>query len=212
MDHEVTCDLRQGLSPASIGHKPRRPPEGKAYGYGKGYFEYRVKLPTSVTKAHPESILYLFQSSSKAKGTGRLAAAGKQTRLSANGPGADLAIQLTVSLNGRLVDRVDLPDDAADARGVLSHLSGVEHGSHGELVDGKIDLNDLDRARLDAGEPLVIRLSVPDDATHPGGLCLYGAQSGEFPLDPTLQIHTRDTLPADLGVTAHSPLTVPSPP
>ena len=117
-----------------------------------------------------------------------------------------------MSLNGRLVERIDLPDDAADARGVLSHLAGVEHGSHGELVDGKIDLTDLDRARLDAGEPLVLRLAVPDDAPHAGGLCIFGASTGELPLDPTLQIHTRDPLPADLGVDPHAPAAVPTPP
>ena len=67
-----------------------------------------------------------------------------------------------------------LPDDAADGRGVLSHLAGVEHGSHGELVDGQIDLTDQDRARLNAGGPLVLRLGVPDDAPHAGGLASSG--------------------------------------
>ena len=107
---------------------------------------------------------------------------------------------LAVSFNGRPIDRITLPDDPADARGVLSHLAGVEHGSHGELVDGMIALNDSDRARLAAGEPLVLRLAVPDDAPQAGGLCIFGANTGEMPLDPTLEIHTRDPLPDDLGV------------
>ncbi len=69
-----------------------------------------------------------------------------------------------VLVNGRPVDRITLPDDAADARGVLSHLAGVEQGSHGELVDGMIVLTDRDRAVLAAGGPMVLRLAVPDDA------------------------------------------------
>ena len=108
-----------------------------------------------------------------------------------------------MSLYGRLIERMELLDDAADARGVLSHLAGVEHGSHGELVDGKFDLTDVDRARLAAGEPLILRLAVPSDSPHPGGLCIFGASTGQLPLDPTLQIHTRDPLPDDLNVDAH---------
>ncbi len=42
-------------------------PAGKVYGHGKGFFEYRIKVPIAVAKAHPESIYYLFQASSKAR-------------------------------------------------------------------------------------------------------------------------------------------------
>ncbi len=119
---------------------------------------------------------------------------------------------LAVTLNGRAVDRIELPDDAADARGVLSHLAKVEHGSHGELVDGQATITDLDRALLAAGEPLVIRLSVPPDSPDAGGLCIFGASTGEMPLDPTLEIHTRDPLPADLGVDPNLPVAVPARP
>ena len=47
--------------------EPAKAPAGKVYGHGKGYFEYRIKLPATVVKAHPESIYYLFQAGSKAK-------------------------------------------------------------------------------------------------------------------------------------------------
>jgi predicted transcriptional regulator len=187
-----------------------KPPAGKVYGHGKGYFEYHISLPATVVKAHPESIYYLFQASSKAN---RERVDWPQRVNRQDYPQTDMArtwpSSLAVSLNGRLVERINLPDDPADARGVLSHLAGVEHGSHGELVDGKIDLTELDRARLSAGEPLVLRLSVPDDATHPGGLCIFGASTGELPLDPTLQVHTREPLPDDLGVDPNAPVTAP---
>ena len=119
---------------------------------------------------------------------------------------------LALSVNGRPVDRIDLPDDAADARGVLSHLAGVEHGSHGELVDGMMTLTDRDRAGLAAGEPLVFRLAVPDDAPKAGGLASFGATTGEMPLDPTLEFITRDPLPDDLGVDPNAPIAIPAGP
>ena len=93
----------------------------------------------------------------------------------------------------------------------MCHLqAGVEHGSHGELADGLVSLTDADRAGLEAGEPLVLRFAVSNDATHPGGLCLFGANTGELPLDPTLEIRTRDPLPTDLGVDPNAKVAVPA--
>jgi hypothetical protein len=190
-----------------------RSPRGKVYGYGKGYFEYRIHLPAAVAKAYPESIYYLFEAASKAK---RDRVDWPQRVNRQDYPQTDTArawtTTLAVSINGRLNERIVLPDDPADARGVLSHLAGVEHGSHGELVDGMVTLNDNDRARLLAGEPLLLRLAVPADAPHAGGLCLFGTDTGELPLDPTLDIHTRDTLPANLGVKSDARIALPSGP
>ena len=122
------------------------------------------------------------------------------------------ASTLAVSFNDRPIERLTLPDDPADARGVLSHVAGVEHGSHGELVDGLITLNDGDRARMKAGEPMILRLAVPNDAPQAGGLCIFGANTGELPLDPTLDIHTRDPLPESLGVEPDTPVARPAGP
>ena len=114
----------------------------------RAIFEYRIELPATVVKAHPESIYYLFEAGSKAK---RERVDWPERVNRQDYPQTDMArtwpSTLAVSFNGRLIERINLPDDAADARGVLSHLAGVEHGSHGELVDGKIDLTDRDRAR-----------------------------------------------------------------
>jgi hypothetical protein len=73
-------------------------------------------------------------------------------------------------------------------------------------------LTDRDRAILAAGRPLVLRLAVPDDAPHAGGLCIFGATTGEMPLDPTIEVHTRDALPADLAVDPKRSLAVPAGP
>ncbi len=220
-DHPLPRIARRGprdvairFAPADFAHlewsDPAKAPAGKAYGHGKGYFEYRIEVPSAVVKAHPESIYYLFQAASKAHGQ----RADWPARVNRQDyPQTDMMrtwrSTLDVLLNGRKVDRIELPDDAADARGVLSHLAKVEHGSHGELVDGQATLTDRDRALLAAGEPLVLRLAVPPDSPQAGGLCIFGASTGEMPLDPTLQIHTRDPLPADLGVDPYAPAAVP---
>ena len=179
---------------------PKSPP-GKVYGYGKGYFQYELRIPAVVAKAHPETIYYLFAASAKAK---RQRVDWPERISRQDYPQTDATRQwsstLAVSFNERLIEQISLPDDPADARGVLSHLARVEHGSHGELVDGLVTLNDRDRAQLSAGKPLIVRLAVPSNAPQGGGLCIYGANSGELPLDPTLEIHTRDPLPANLGI------------
>jgi hypothetical protein len=193
--------------------KPVTAPAGKVYGHGKGFFEYRIFVPPSVVKAHIESIYYLIQAGAKA---GRERVDWPERTNRQDYPQTDATRPFTstmaVVVNGRIAERVSLPDDAADARGVLSHLIGIEHGSHGELIDGLITLTDSDRAILAAGEPLVLRLAVPADAPHPGGLCIFGASTGELPLDPTLTFHTRDALPSDLGVDPQSSIARPAGP
>ncbi len=212
-EHEVTVRFAPGDFAAAHWSEPAQAPPGKVYGHGKGFFEYRLHLPAAVVKAHPETIYYLFAASSKAR---RERVDWPERVNRQDYPQTDAArpwrSTLAVSVNGRLIEQIALPDDAADARGVLSHLAGVEHGSHGELVDGLVTLNDSDRARLAAGEPLVLRLAVPADAPQAGGLCLYGADTGELPLDPTLDIHTRDALPADLGAGPNSAVALPAGP
>ena len=203
--------LRRGLRDVTLRFAPKdyarqkwseaaRAPSGKVYGYGKGFFEYRLQVPAEIAKAHPESIYYLFEASAKAR---RERVDWPERTNRQDYPQTDAARQwtstLAVTFNDRLIESVTLPDDAADARGVLSHLAGVEHGSHGELVDGLITLSDSDRARIASGEPMILRLAIPKDAPHVGGLCIYGANTGELPLDPTLDIHTRDPLPEKLG-------------
>ncbi len=193
--------------------EPAKPPAGKVYGYGKGFFEYQVEIPSAIAKSHPETIYYLFEASSKAR---RERVDWPERANRQDYPQTDASRQwpstLAVTFNDRLIERLTLPDDPADARGVLSHLAGVEHGSHGELVDGLITLTPADRARIKAGEPMILRLSVPADANPAGGLCIFGAGTGELPLDPTLSIHTRDPLPDDLGVDPQATVVRPAGP
>ena len=118
---------------------PAKAPPGKVYGHGKGYFEYRLELSPSIVKAHPESFYYLFQAGSRANRE-RVDWPARVNRQ--DYPQTDMARTWTSTLviaRQRPIDRrIDCPTTSADARGVLSHLAGVEHGSHGELVDGMV--------------------------------------------------------------------------
>ena len=101
---------------------PAKAPPGKVYGRGKGYFEYRLELPASVAKAHPESFYYLFQAGSKAKRE-RVdwPAASQPPGLPPDGHGAHLAVhagpvrQRTARRPDHVARRLRL------TRGVCSH-------------------------------------------------------------------------------------------
>jgi hypothetical protein len=81
-----------------------------------------------------------------------------------------------------------LPDDPADHRGILSWHAQLkdrrlrEAGSYGYLLEVPIPRTALERAS--ASGALVIRLEV--DQALPGGLALYGASFGRYPVDPTV--------------------------
>jgi hypothetical protein len=83
---------------------------------------------------------------------------------------------------------VDLADDPADHRGVLSwHYQPKvpklqEAGSYGYRVAVSIPAQALNIAKV-TGE-LVVRLEVPD--AMPGGLAVYGDKFGRYPMNPTV--------------------------
>jgi hypothetical protein len=183
-------------------------PSGKAYGLGVGSFAYRLKLPASVVKARPRAVELLVEAASKA---GREKVDWPQRTNAQDYPQTDARkwpSTLEVSFNGQRAVRINLDDDPADARGVLSHLARVEHGSYGELLRLDTPLPETARDDLDAGRPLLLRLSVPQDAPHAGGLSVFGADTGAYPFDPTLTIQTQDALPKDLGVKPDAPVTI----
>jgi hypothetical protein len=183
---------------------------GKVSGQGKGFYEYRIRLPETVAKARPNRLLLWAELASRA---GREKVDWPERKNRQDYPQTDVRTwPTTVSLtvNGREITRQDLPDDPADARGVLSHLARVDHGSHGEVVSLGGALPDDVRADLAAGKPLVLRLAVPDDAGHPGGLSVYGDGMGAYSSDPAIVLSTEDPLPSDLGVSPDAPATVDS--
>ena len=101
---------------------------------------------------------------------------------------------ITVRVNGVAAGRRELPDDPADHRGILSWHAQLkdrklrEAGSYGYLLEVDIPRAALERAAAD--KALVIRLEV--DEALPGGLAVYGAHFGRYPVDPTVVFVRKD--------------------
>ena len=176
----------------------------KLDGAGSGFFEYRIPWPAGLDVRDVAGATFLVEASAK-----RLNGKDRDT-LSAEGgdymrgggfhdpsrnpnsypmTGATpFPSAVTVRVNGVLAGRWELSDDPADSRGILSwyaqphdgHL--YEAGSYGELLHVPLPPDAIARAAR-AGE-IVVRLEVPE--ALPGGLAIYGAHFGRYPLDPTV--------------------------
>ena len=187
---------------------PLGTPEGKVHGQGKGSFVYKLKVPESVVKAGPKSLTLLLEAGAKA---GREKVDWAERRNAQDYPQTDAtkwASTLEISTQDGPKARFELTDDAADARGVLSHAARIEHGSYGEMIRCELPITEALRKDLVAGRPLVLTLAVPNDATRAGGLAIFGATTGAYPFDPTLTMTTDEDLPEDLGVKADAAVAI----
>jgi hypothetical protein len=93
-----------------------------------------------------------------------------------------------VRVNGQLAGVHELADDPADHRGILSWHAQLrdgylrEAGSYGQLLRVTVPASALDDAAR--GGALTVRLEVSD--ALPGGLAIYGARFGRYPVDPSV--------------------------
>jgi Glycosyl hydrolases family 2, sugar binding domain/Glycosyl hydrolases family 2, TIM barrel domain/Glycosyl hydrolases family 2 len=176
-------------------------PLGKVWGRGSGWLTYKLKIPASIVKAKPASFTVMFEAAAK---NDRKQVDWPSRANAQDNPQTDERLNpstLDVLLNGQKVERFKLPDDPADARGVLSHLRRIEHGGYGyHFTTDSTRFPASTLEDLNAGKPLVLTFLVFVDAADKNGLTLYGADAGAFPFDPTLVITTEANLPADLGV------------
>ena len=176
----------------------------KVNGAGSGYFEYRVAWPQGLGLADVAAATFLVEASAKQLyGKDRQDARemsgdymrGRGTHDPSRNPNAypmtdevRFPSAVTVRVNGVVAGRYELPDDPADHRGILSWHAQLkdkklrEAGSYGYLVEVPIPRPALEKAAADGA--LQIRLEV-DDAL-PGGLAIYGARFGRYPVDPTV--------------------------
>ncbi len=184
----------------------------KLNGAGSGYFEYQIPWPAGLDSGDVLSATFLVEASAK-----RLNGKDRDSTAADNGDymrgggfhdpsrnpnsypmtgAAPFRSAVTVRVNGELAGRWDLPDDPADSRGILSwhaqphdgHL--YEAGSYGELLRVPIPAAAL-RAGARSGA-MIVRLEV--DAMLPGGLAIYGARFGRYPVDPSVVFVLRDTM------------------
>lgn len=174
----------------------------KANGFGNGWFEYCVDLPEAGEIA---SASLLFEASSKQvfgkdirggeiDGDFMLGAGTFDHCKSPNSYAMTDEVlwpsRVAVSVDGKEIGSVELADDPADHRGILSWGSQVneramsESGSYGQLVKF-----DVPAEALAGKKSVTIRFAVPADVNSGmGGLALYGKDFGRYPLDPTLVI------------------------
>jgi hypothetical protein len=176
----------------------------KVNGAGAGYFEYRFPWPAGLDPAGVDGATFVAELSAKELyGKDRPDGAGVEGDFmrgrGTHDPGANSnAYPMTdththpsavhVRVNGVAGGVVDLADDPADHRGLLSWHAQPrdgklrEAGSYGFLVSVAVP----EEARLRAAREgaLVVRLEVDDSL--PGGLAVYGERFGRYPLDPTV--------------------------
>ena len=181
----------------------------KVNGAGSGYFEYRIPWPSGVARGDVVEGAFVVEASAK-----RLNGKDRDTTVAGGGDymrggglhdpsrnrnsypmtgEAPFPSAVTVWANGVLAGRRELADDPADSRGILSWHAQPhdrllrEAGSYGELLRVP-----LPPAALDEGArtgTVTVRLAVPD--ALPGGLAIYGAKFGRYPVDPSLVLVLR---------------------
>jgi predicted transcriptional regulator len=173
-------------------------------GAGAGYFEYRIPWPASLNVRDVASATFLVEASAKRlNGKDRdSTAAGSSDYMRGGGfhdrsrnpnsypmtNASKFPSAVTVRVNNHLAGRWELADDPADSRGILSwhaqphdgHL--YEAGSYGELLRFSLPSEAIAEAAR-TGE-VIVRLEV--GTALPGGLAIYGARFGRYPVDPTV--------------------------
>ncbi len=176
----------------------------KVNGAGHGYFEYRVALPPDLAAEDLESASVLLELSAKPLlGKDRDDEEGEDSDYMRGGGLQDPSqnpnaypmtnehnnrSQVRISFNGVHAANIDLPDDPADHRGILSWHHQLkdkklrEAGTYGYKVQASVPREAL-QAAVEVRE-LVLRVEVPE--ALPGGVAIYGKEFGRYPMDPTL--------------------------
>jgi hypothetical protein len=181
----------------------------KVNGTGAGHVEYRIPWPAGLTRAEVEQGTFLVEASAKqlygkdrdttAAGGGDYMRGGGLHDPSRNRNAYPMTGErqypsaVTAWINGRAAGRYELADDPADHRGILSWHSQLrdrllrEAGSYGEMLRIPIPVAALEEASRTG--TFVVRLDVSD--ALPGGLAIYGAKFGRYPVDPTVALVLR---------------------
>jgi hypothetical protein len=160
----------------------------KVAGTGFGEIIYTVPMPADVDPGHVSGVRFLAELGARA-GMGRIEwpRRGSSSHYPQTEPDRRFPSDVTISLGGIEVATVTLPDDPCDARGVLSHHNGLDPGSYGYLVDVAVPDGAVPDLRDSLGEGvLTVRVAVAPNAGHLGGLAIYGARVGAYPLGPTI--------------------------
>ncbi|NQU24562.1 MAG: hypothetical protein HQ567_25035 [Candidatus Nealsonbacteria bacterium] len=179
---------------------------GKFYTGGKCEVEYHVALPKFVREAIPSRIVLMAEMATKADDQRLDWPARRQSLDYPQTQTRKYAGKVAIRLLGRDTWELALPDDPADARGVLSHQARYQHGSYGYLVRQKVDLTENEALRAEVREKEFFPLSIRTLDEH--GLSIYGRRLGRYPIDPTLIIETAKPMPRAMGWTSSQPVAI----
>jgi len=192
----------------------------KIWGMGSGFFEYQFELPKNINSEEISTIEFRAELASRfpqskylekgeAERIGMTIVSEKGTD---NGYGKNSYPQtdeklhsstVKITANDQKIAEVELSDDPADHRGILSWMNQKpgwewgnsdqskqwlldEAGSYGYLVIAELDETSK-KSALETGK-VTIRLHVDEATSNRGGLSIYGKDSGMLPMDLTLII------------------------
>ncbi len=174
----------------------------KVNGAGKGYFEYSIDIPRNAKTKTIKEAYFIIEASAKELFVKDMEdyqkdqdfMLGSKVAPSSNPnsyPMTDedtFPSRVSISINGKKVKTIDLEDDPADHRGILSWHHQLkdkklrEAGSFGYLI--KVNLDELLLDKVLKDNKLTVRIETVDE----GGLAIYGKEFGRYPFDPSLVI------------------------
>jgi hypothetical protein len=174
----------------------------KVNGAGSGYFEYRIKLPntnfegaTFIAELGAKQLFVKDIDQEKIKDDNYMLGARVDPSKNPNAyPMTDETLFpsiVSISVNGVFAQQVELPDDPADHRGVLSwHYQPQvrklnEAGSYGYKVAINLPKEAIEAAKK-TGE-LVVRLAAEDGIA--GGIAVYGDRFGRYAINPCVVLY-----------------------
>jgi len=197
--------------------------KNKVWGMGSGYFEYLFELPSTINAEDIKDIefraelasrfpqsKYLEEGEAERIGMTIVSEKGTDNGYGKNSyPQSDEELHrslVKITANDQLITEVELVDDPADHRGLLSWMNQKpgwewgdsdrskrwfldEAGSYGYMVKVKLD-ETAKKSALETGK-VKIRLLVDETTTQRGGLSVYGKDSGSLPMDLTLVISSK---------------------
>lgn len=217
-ENTVTASPSQ-FSKADWSIKYRKPQEGKkVWGMGTGYFEYQFKVPANLAKdivtgavfqcevssRYPQS-KYLEDGDAENIGMTIVTEKGTDPGYGQNSyPQTDekrYSGLLSISIDGKPLNQIHLDDDPADHQGMLSWMNQEpgdkwgentgkkwmldEAGSYGYLISVGLSLEQVKEAMKKGF--ITVRLT-----SEKGGLSIYGAESGRYPVDPQIEFLTNE--------------------
>lgn len=149
---------------------------GACFGHGSGHFQWAFRDEALARAREARRVRVLLEASSHREDT----------------PQTDSHVyptHLELLVNGVPVHRGVLPNHPHDTRGALSYLRGGR-GAHGYLIRATIEQTLLEQVAAAAAPDggWLLRCAVPEHAMEHGGLTLYEADSGRYPIGPTLVI------------------------